>query len=313
MPIPVFDCHADTPVELWRTGQSLRKNTCHISLEHAEKLPHYAQFFAYCTYGGRQVYGYGSRDLYDLPRRYMDDQLAQAHDAVSFCTTADQVEQAWQRNQAAALYSIEGAEAIACDAGLLERARADGVRMIALTWNADNRLAGCHMGAQTGLSAAGREFVRRAQELGILVDVSHCSDQTFADLMDVTTGPVVASHSNARAVCRHSRNLTDEMYLRLCQTGGLAGINLYAEFLSDGNADFSSVYAHIDHFLQISGSDRHIGLGGDLDGCDALPEGFAHVSDYHALAEFLLGKYPQDTVERLFFRNVLAVMRRCEK
>lgn len=313
MPISVFDCHADTPVELWRTHQSLQENTCKISMNEARKLQNYAQFFAYCTYGGAEAYGYRGKELYDLPRRYMDGQLASCQERVRFCTTADQVEEAWRQGKMAALYSIEGAEAVCCDEGLLPQAKEDGVRMLSLTWNADNALAGFHRGAQVGLSEKGRGFVRRAQELGLLVDVSHCSDQTFFDILDITSAPIVASHSNSRAVFSHSRNLTDEMYLRLCAVEGLAGVNLFSHFLGDGRVDFSTVYAHIDHFLQLSGSDRHLALGGDLDGCDQLPEGFCRLSDYNALAQFLLTKFSQETVERIFFRNILSVMRRAER
>lgn len=310
MSIPVFDCHADTPINLWYGKQPLQRNSCNISLEHAIRLDHYAQFFAYCTYAGADRRGYTCQELYALPKAYMDQQLEQAPAQVAFCTTADQVEAAWKKNQIAALYSLEGAEGIGCDSGRLDALFEDGVRMTTLTWNDDNPLAGCHKGNQ-GLTAAGREFVRRAQQLGMVVDVSHCSDRTFYDILDITQAPIVASHSNSRAVFPHSRNLSDEMFRLLCQTGGVAGINLYAGFLHEGGATLDDVYAHIDHFLSLDG-ENHIALGGDLDGCDQLPAGFANVGDYVGLEEFLLTKYPKETVDKLFYRNILQVLRRCQ-
>lgn len=308
--IPVFDCHADTPILLWDEKQSLRRNRCHISLERADRLGHYAQFFAYCTYAGADRNGYTCEQLYTLPKTYMDAQLQAHADAIRFCTTAEQVKAAWARNLSAALYSIEGAEGIGCDAGRLEEAYRDGVRMTTLTWNADNALAGCHKGDR-GLTAEGREFVRRAQALGIIVDVSHCSDRTFFDILDITQAPIVASHSDSRTIFQHSRNLSDEMYRLLCQTGGVAGINLYAGFLHPDGATFDDVYAHIDHFLQLCG-DEHIALGGDLDGCDELPQGFSGVGNYAELAEFLLTKYSEETVEKIFYRNILQVLEQCQ-
>lgn len=310
MAISVFDCHADTPVLLWRKNQSLRENDCCVSLNRASGLAHYAQFFAYCTYAGLQLpNGLCCADFYTKPREYMERQLRLCQDAVRFCTTAQQVEQSWEEQKAAALYSLEGPEAIACDPGRLEQLWREGVRMTTLTWNADNALAGCHMGAQLGLSELGREYVIRAQRLGMIVDVSHCSDRAFWGILDTATCPVIASHSNSRAVMPHSRNLTDEMFDALCQTGGLTGINLYADFLCEKEATFENVYAHIDHFLQRCGTDTHVALGGDLDGCETMPQGFSHVGDYASLSEYLLEKYPRETVENLFYRNILCVMR----
>lgn len=312
MKIPVFDCHADTPFMLWQTGQGLEDNTGHVSLRRAQKLEHYAQFFAYCTYPPYSPEDpYTSEEVYRLPKAYFDAQCARLSASVQRCTKADETEQAWRQHKLAAFYALEGPEGIGCDAGRLAELTADGVRMATLTWNADNALAGYHKGTR-GLSTAGKKFVRRAQELGIVIDVSHCSDRTFFDLMDVTQAPVVASHSNSRSLCGHSRNLTDEMFCALCDTDGVAGINLYAPFLRPDGATLDDVYAHIDHFLSLRGDD-HVALGGDLDGCDALPQGFSGVDGYAALGDYLLARYSEATVEKIFYQNILRVLRRCEK
>ena len=105
--------------------------------------------------------------------------------------------------------------------GKLELACAQGVRMIAPAWNAQNALTGsCMTGG--GLTAQGKEFVRRAQKLGMILDVSHISEKAFWDLCDITEKPFVASHSNSRAICKHVRNLTDEQFKALCEAGGTA-------------------------------------------------------------------------------------------
>lgn len=104
--------------------------------------------------------------------------------------------------------------------------------MIAPAWNAQNALTGsCMTGG--GLTAQGKEFVRRAQKLGMILDVSHISEKAFWDLCDITEKPFVASHSNSRAICKHVRNLTDEQFKALCEAGGTAGLNLYGAFLRD--------------------------------------------------------------------------------
>ena len=121
-----------------------------------------------------------------------------------------------------------------------------------------------------------------------MIDVSHLSDRAFFDLCDITTAPFVASHSNSRAVCGHVRNLTDEQFRILCNFGGLVGLNLYAPFLNDsGRAEFSDVRRHLDHFLELGGEHR-LALGGDLDGCDALPAGFTGVESWNGLGRYLM-------------------------
>ena len=145
----------------------------------------------------------------------------------------------------------------------------------------------------------------------MIIDVSHISDRAFWDIMQITCGPVIASHSNSRSVWNVSRNLTDEMFMAICSTGGVTGINLFAEFLGD-NPDLNTVCDHILHFLNLDPSGKHIALGGDLDGCDKLPKGFSGVQDYTKLADTLLLRGVQeDTVMDIFWNNAIGVMERC--
>ena len=183
--------------------------------------------------------------------------------------------------------------------------------MIAPAWNAQNALTGsCMTGG--GLTAQGKEFVRRAQKLGMILDVSHISEKAFWDLCDITEKPFVASHSNSRAICKHVRNLTDEQFKALCEAGGTAGLNLYGAFLRDeGRPTLEDVWRHIGHFLELGG-DGHIALGGDLDGCSVLPEGFAGVDSYAMLAQWLEDrKLPSSTIENIFSESLLKVVKQC--
>ena len=133
----------------------------------------------------------------------------------------------------AAFLAIEGAEAIGCDPGRLDEAYEQGVRMVSLVWNVENPLTGsCVTGS--GLTQKGKEFFRRAQRLGMLVDVSHLSERGFWDMAELAEKPIVASHSDSFAVCPHPRNLTDAQFQAICDLGGTAGLNLYGPFLTDG-------------------------------------------------------------------------------
>lgn len=306
----VFDSHCDTATELWERKESLLQNTCHVSLSQAEDLAGYGQFFAFCTYGGIST-GWTCEQLLWEPYRYFMNQLERYTDEIQLCTKGTDLDQVIAKGKCAAFLSLEGAEGIACDPGRLEQLRQAGFTMINLTWNADNALAGCSKNDGPGLSRQGKEFVRRAQELGMLIDVSHLSDRAFWDLVDFTQAPLVASHSNSRALCSHSRNLTDDQFRALCESGGYAGINLFPVFLSDsGTADYETVYTHMDHFLQLGG--EHVALGGDLDGIKALPAGFHGLRDYEALSAFLESKgFQERTIQNIYCDTMEKVVKLC--
>ena len=156
----------------------------------------------------------------------------------------------------------------------------------------------------------GKEYVFEAQRLGMLIDVSHISDEAFWDIMEITQAPVIATHSNSRAVCNVSRNLTDEMFQAICKTGGVAGLNLYTDFLGK-NATLDTVCDHVEHWLELGG-EKHIALGGDLDGCEDLPAGFAGVQDYPKLAQALLNRgISQQIVQDIFWNNAMGVFEKC--
>jgi len=307
----VFDSHCDTATELWRRGENFDKTSCHVNLSGMEEFEGYAQFFAFCTYGGLNL-GWSCEELLWLPYAYFTERLREHADAIALCRTGSELDAVLQCGKAAAMLSLEGAEGIKCDPGRLEELRNAGFSMINLTWNADNALAGSAVQDGPGLSALGKEFVKRAQSLGIMIDVSHVSDRAFWDIMDITVAPVVASHSNSRSICAHPRNLTDDQFRAICQCGGYAGINLYSEFLNTGRqASLEDVVAHIDHFLHIGGG-RHVALGGDLDGCDKLPKQFNGIWDYEKLAAFLESKhYSGELINRIFSKTIEEVVKIC--
>lgn len=306
----VFDSHCDTATELWERREQLTGNTCHVSLDQTEGLDSYAQFFAFCTLGGLDT-GWSCEQLLWEPLAYFNRQLEQHGNRISRCTNGVELDAARAAGRCAAFLSLEGAEGISCDPGRLEELRQAGITMVNLTWNADNALAGCSKTDGPGLSVQGREFVRRAQRLGILLDVSHVSDRAFWDMLDIAEAPIVASHSNSRTLCGHSRNLTDEQFRAICDCGGYAGINLYPCFLAeDAHADFETIYTHMDHFLQIGG--EHVALGGDLDGISALPNGFTGLRDYPALASFLEKKgFSGTVIQNIYCDTMEKVVRKC--
>lgn len=301
---PVFDLHCDTAFELWKRGEDLLANSCHIDLARASTLLHHHQFFAFCTYGAEG-------DKYGLPapepmlEQMLADfsiKLAKYPDRITVCRTAQDLMRANKVQKCAAFLSLEGAEGIGCDEGRLEELKEFGFTVLNLTWNSANALSGsCHTGE--GLTAKGKAFVKKAQSLGFILDVSHLSDKAFRDLVSISQGPIIASHSNCRAVCDHPRNLTDEQIKVICNLDGVVGLNLYAPFLNEsGKATFDDVRRHIDHVLELGGQ-HHLCLGGDLDGCDELPEGFFDLTSLNDLAKYLIDSGLEETLVLNIFNN----------
>jgi membrane dipeptidase len=297
---PVFDAHADTLSRLHRRGGDLLENDGHFDLRRAAAYRPAAQFFA--------VYGFDFEILGPLAHRL----FASHADRVALCRTAGEARRAGGEGKLAAFLSLEGAEVVGCDEARLRAAWEQGARMEGLTWNHDNALAGGVGGAGGGLTPQGVSFLRLARGLPMIVDVSHLSDRSFWDVAEAMEGaPFVASHSNARAVCDHPRNLTDRQFAALVSAGGFAGINLYAVFLTAGEtATWEDAGAHIEHFAALGGA-RHIGLGCDFDGCARLPAGVRGIGELDGLYEWLLRKnYPEDTVRDIFYHNMIRVVER---
>ena len=314
MNVPVFDLHCDTALALlgrdMARTESLRSNQLHIDLERAATLGCYAQCFAcFTTPFMEQWHNLSPVTVFERELAGITLQLEENSDLIAQAFTPEDIEENRKNGKMSAVLTIEGPAGFGFDPAMLEMLYRVGFRITSLGWNESNVLAGSHKTGE-GLTDLGREYVREAQRLGMLVDVSHLSDKGFWDLMEITEAPIVATHSNSRAVCDHSRNLTDDMFLAICRTGGVAGFNQCAPFVGQ-KPDLDTVCDHILHFLELDPSGRHIALGGDLDGCDELPQGFEGVQSYPAMAARLLqrGVSPQ-TVEDIFWNNALGVMKR---
>ena len=312
MTFPVFDLHCDTAYALLgkslRECGNLRKNNGHVDLERTRQLLGYAQCFACFT--STIDPKIPAVELFERELATVLREIEKNSDIISLAYSAEDVEKNYKCGKQSAILTIEGPAGFDFDHGLLQDLYLVGFRMTTLCWNEKNPLTGTHI-TGGGLTAQGREFVKTAQKMGMIVDLSHISDDGFWDVIDITDLPVIASHSNSRTICNHSRNLTDEMFRAICGTGGVAGINLYSEFLGS-NADLDAVCDHIFHFLDLDPDGLHISLGGDLDGCDRLPEGFSGVQDYNCLSDRLLERgLDAETVMNIFWNNALGVMKRC--
>lgn len=303
----LFDGHCDTILKCYLEGGGLRRQTGHLDLERRRGKGRWAQFFA--TFGspedmpGRSLWEVFLEE-YALFRSEMDANA----DLVTFCRTGAEAEAAFAAGKTAAFLSAEGAELLDCDLDKLRLAHRMGVRIVNITWNHPNALSGTNAEEQDrGLSEQGRAFVKTMGELGMLVDVSHLSDPGFWDVMEITDRPVVATHSNSRAVFPHPRNLTDEQFTAIINTNGVAGLNMYAGFLGD-DPDLDTVVSHLEHFLALGG-ENNVSMGGDWDGITSMPRGMSGIQDMEKLYEHLLRRnYSEALLEKVFYSNLMRVV-----
>lgn len=314
MNYPVFDLHCDTASALAGRGgrnSSLRKNTLHIDLERARKLDGYCQCFACFTAPEMEKWGYGApTDVFCRELEVIQQEISENSDWIKTAYSPEDVEANLASGIMSAILTMEGTAGFDYDPEKLEALYKIGFRITSLGWNEKNPLTGSHV-TGGGLTDMGKAYVAEAQRLGMLVDVSHISDEGFWDIMDMTQAPIVATHSNSRSVCPVSRNLTDDMFRQICATGGVAGFNQCDMFVGT-KPNLQTACEHFLHFMELDPSGKHIALGGDLDGCDMLPEGFAGVQDYPKLADALLQcGLSEQNVQDIFWNNAVGVMKKC--
>ena len=325
--IPYFDAHCDTIYRCLETGETsaleygddrdeqrryyaasthLRKNGGHIDLERGLMFRRCAQFFA-LFHDTAEAPADGMWAQCQRMHDFFLREMADNADIARHCRTGAEVDAAVAEGKVAALLSIEGADLIDCDVHKIETVSGWGVRLLNPVWNRANVLSGTNAEEpERGLSAEGRDFIHVLEEHEIYPDVSHLSDAGFWDLVRMAKRPIVASHSNARAVCPHRRNLTDDQFRAIRDLGGVVGLNLYLDFV--GQPTMDALVAHVEHFLNLGG-EKTLCLGGDLDGCEALAAGMQGIQDVPKLYAALQAQgYSEALLEDVFWNNLRHIL-----
>jgi len=250
-------------------------------------------------------------ELIDLFYREMEENS----DSIFHAKSAVDIDKAIAESKIAAFLSIEGGEALAGSLGILRVLYRLGVRSLTLTWNGRNEL-GDGVGEDSpgeGLTEFGKAVVKEMNNLGMLVDVSHLSEQGFWDVLRTTKQPVIASHSNCRALCDHPRNLTDKQIKALAYQGGVIGITFVPDFLGCENPSVDDVFAHIDHVIAVGGVNC-VGLGSDFDGTEELPAGLVDCSCLPVITKGLLERgYSKKVIKKVLGGNFIRVIRQVIK
>jgi membrane dipeptidase len=317
-----FDLHCDTLSLLAAGGEgSLIENGFQVDAEKMRKGGVAAQFFAVFL-PARKTVDPLTAGLNMIDRFYTE--LARYPDKIAFAGSAADIVRNRCEGRISALLSIEDSGIIGGSLPMLRLMHRLGVRLVTLTWNDRNQVGSPNGSAEDsaeGLTDQGIEFVHEMERLKMLTDVSHLSDAGFYDVCRELKGPFVASHSNARAVTSHCRNLTDDMIRRIADHGGVIGVNFFGLFTEPYNRDdiyapyeqkgavLGDVVRHIKHIVKVGGIDC-AALGSDFDGINTVPEGLENCARLPALFEALeKAGFSTGNLEKIGFRNSFRVIR----
>lgn len=257
-------------------------------------------------------------------RTFTETKLAELHRQVSLypdrmciATCAKDIKDAKRSGKRAIIPAIENGYAIGEDISLLRYYKEQyGIVYVTLCHNGDNALCdSARKSLQThdGLSATGKEAVREMNRLGIMIDLSHAGEKTVSDVLELTIQPVIASHSSARSLCDHARNLTDEQIRAIARTGGVVQICLYAGFINEEEykASYLDAVDHIEHIIRIAGIE-HVGIGSDFDGDGELIGCRSSQDLIRITIELLRRGYDEEDLALIWGGNLMRVMQQCQ-
>lgn len=328
----VADMHCDTVAEIYAkraAGEDcgILKNNLHLDLEKMEAGDYLIQNFAVFAHmenlkGVMPLSEYGL-----LLSEVFLSEMRKYPDRIGIVKSYKDIEDNMKMGRMSAMLTMEEGAIFGGKPEFLRIFYELGARMCTFTWNFANELAypnqvqmtGLHVGTfapdtEHGLTETGFEFLEEMERLGMIVDVSHLGDKGILDVIARAKRPFVASHSNARAVCGHCRNLTDEMIRGLAEKGGVMGMNYCPAFLRDseqwnkeGNhVSMDDIVRHIRHIISVGGIDC-VGLGSDFDGTNISFE-MNGGADMPMFAEKLEKEgFTNEEIEKIFYKNVLRV------
>lgn len=309
----IIDLHCDTVSHLYKYPEcgNLKQNEICVDLEKLKKGHSLAQFFALFVNRteAEDPMAYALL-LLDSFYREMEKNSAD----IALALNGSDLERHRREGKISAFLTIEEGGVLRGSLAHLRNFYRLGVRLVTLTWNYPNEIGfpnHAYQHQRSGLTEFGRECVREMNRLGMIVDVSHLSDQGFYDVLEAAAKPFVASHSNSRAMTPHSRNLTDEMIRRLADKGGVAGLNFSSGFLGGSPISrIADMMRHIRHMYRVGGIDV-LAIGSDFDGIDPRLE----IADFGEMDKFCealkASGFHESEVEKICCKNAMRVIESC--
>ena len=308
----LIDAHCDTLLALLDGERSLltRSDKGHLDLPRLQEVGMTAQVFALFVPDAYAVHAPTAHALRMIHHLYAS--IEQANGLLILARTAADIDAAHANGQVAAILGMEGAEPLDGSLELFHIFHRLGLRVLGLTWNRRNAAADGLNCARSGggLTPFGEALVRACNEVGVIIDIAHLAPAGVRDVLDVSIQPIIASHANARALCDHPRNLTDEQIAAIAARGGVIGATFVPDFITRdrGQATLERFLDHVDYLLAVAGPD-HVALGSDFDGMEASPE-IASVIDLPKVTAGLLARgHAVEAVQKILGGNWLRVLR----
>ena len=299
------DLHCDTPLEVYLRGTSLRDAELNVSAEKFGVFEKYVQLAAFCP-----PESVSDGDGFELFRKVTENFKRETLNICgAVCTDTEGIKRATESGTPAFVLTAEDARILDGDVSRLYALYEAGVRVLTPLWGGVTCIGGSHS-SDEGLTPFGRDVVKECFRIGIVPDVSHASRKSAYEIIDLAVTfkkTVIASHSCAFSVNPHTRNLTDEEFLGIAQTGGIVGVNLYPPHLKGHEADVSDALEHIRHFISLSDASR-VALGCDFDGMNVFAKGGEDVGRIPRLAELLTDAFGKETAEKILFTNAYELL-----
>ena len=305
----VIDLHCDTVYRFYRLGNKISPftgNKLHVTLGGLKRAGARGQVFAAWVPPGK---GYNhANHLIDL----FEKMLEKHSDDMAFAGSYADLKKNLADGKISAFLGIEGGKAIDEDLGKIDHFYKRGVRYMTITWSHNNKIAdssGSSKKRYGGLSDFGEKVVRKMNDIGMIVDVSHASDDAVRHVLRTTADPVIASHSNCHSVWRHPRNLKDDLIEGICGGGGVIGVNYYSKFLGPKNkATVRDVADHIDYLVKVGGIDC-AALGSDYDGMTRPARGLENIGKLENLTDELFRRgYKAEDIVKIYGMNFVRVL-----
>lgn len=298
-----FDLHCDTIYECLSKGCHMDNPDLHITPDKIKSFSTYIQCFAICV--PEEIRGDAATQMFKSSYKKLVEQCNRFNIKIIKCY--NDILEIVKNGGRGAIFTVENASVLAGKIENIKLFKDFGVKFVTLTWNGRNELgAGAKVSHSNGITPFGIDVIKELEKNNIIVDVSHASDRLFNDVILHSTKPVVATHSNSRAVTNNKRNLTDSQFLSILKMGGIVGLNFFRAFLNDDpdKANKYDILRHAEHFLSLGG-ENVISIGADFDGC-RLPDdidGINNIEEIYNL--FLRENYNESIVKKIFFENAI--------